>query len=96
MDISLRKATLNDLEDITNIAISVIPLQPSLLYLYPYFEEYPEDIYKYILGQHSDFINSPGVEAIVAEARLNNSTNFTTIAYATWDLLPFHNKCALR
>jgi hypothetical protein len=54
--VSIRMATMADVEAVVRIAIDVIPQEPQVLYQYPYTDEYPEDCYRCTVAEITGFI----------------------------------------
>ena len=54
----LRDADLDDVDDLTQIAIAVIPQEPAFQYLYPKADQYPEDVYRNTRIEIKQFIEN--------------------------------------
>jgi hypothetical protein len=90
--ISMRTATMADVEAIVRIAVDVIPQEPQVLYQYPYMDEYPEDCYRCTTAEITGFIEnaSPLLETLVMVAEAEDEASpsgKTIIAHTVWDLM---------
>ncbi|KAN0091697.1 hypothetical protein V8E51_017544 [Hyaloscypha variabilis] len=91
MNLHLRDATLDDLEDLTRIAIAVIPQEAVVRYLYPKMDEYPDDVYKYTRLEMEQFIQDKidkwKYKVMLCEKQnLNRKPHMETIAFSVWEI----------
>lgn len=91
VSLHLRNATLGDLEDLTQIAIAVIPQEPSVLYQYPKTDKYPEDVYKYTRLEMKqlieDKVDNWKYKVMLCETEsMDNKSTMETIAFSVWEV----------
>jgi hypothetical protein len=91
MKLHLRDATLDDLKDLTRIAIAVIPQEPVVRYLYPKMDEYPDNVYKYTRLEMEQFIQGKidkwRYKIMLCEKQnLNHKPRMETIAFCVWEV----------
>lgn len=90
--ITIRTATIADLDAIVKIAIDVIPQEPQVLYQYPYTDRFPEDCYRCTTEEIKEFLanKSPVSDILVMVAEIEDElspTGKTIIAHMVWDLM---------
>jgi len=91
----LRKATIDDLEDITTVAQEAFPDDPEWNYRFPYRDKYPEDNRKYTMIEYEEYIGQPekyGVFVVTTprvgydKTRRAAKTPDRPIAIGVWDI----------
>jgi hypothetical protein len=90
MDFTLRYATADDVEAITQIELATNPQMNVFKYLFPYSDEYPQDTYKYTRIGIQKFVDNSienwDYATVVAEAKLDSSPNTTIVAFTVWEV----------
>ena len=86
-------ATVNDLDDLTDIACAAFDADPAWNYQYPYRRQYPEDnrsrfrdIYKRILDSEHPEKSQYRVNVVTSRSNEGDSIG-KPVALAVWDLL---------
>jgi len=90
--VTIRTATIADVDAIVNIAVDVIPQEPQVLYQYPYTDKFPEDCYRCTTEEiKAFFVNGnpvTNIHVMVAEIEDDSSpSGKTIIAHTVWDLM---------
>jgi hypothetical protein len=90
--ITIRTATMADVDAIVKIAVDVIAQEPQVLYQYPYTDKYPEDCYRCTTEEITGFIEnaSPVSDILVMVAEVEDEkapSGKTIIAHTVWDLM---------
>ncbi|KIW04733.1 uncharacterized protein PV09_04464 [Verruconis gallopava] len=84
-DFSIRRATIHDLDDIVDIALAAMPLDPQWNWRFPHRDKFPEDERHFTLLKFKEFITSRDRWLVmVAETDINYVR--IPIAFAVWDL----------
>lgn len=89
--ITLRNATIDDVDAIVKIAVDVIPQEPQVLYQYPYTDQFPEDCYRCTTEEITGFIKneSPDSDVLAMVAEMEDErapSGKRIIAHTVWDL----------
>lgn len=86
--LTLRTATIDDLDDLADIACAAFPMDPQWVYRFPHRKEYPEDHwictrlrYKNMIGRDDTAIN-----VITIPTKKDEETIHRPIALAVWEL----------
>ncbi|PVH73046.1 hypothetical protein DL98DRAFT_659661 [Cadophora sp. DSE1049] len=87
---NIRKATIEDVENITQIELATNPQLPSFHYVYPYADKYPEDTYKWTRESSQKFIENTFVDwdylTLVAETKIEGQEGLTTVAFTSYEV----------
>ena len=89
MPLSLRAATMADLDDITKVAQAGFPDDPEWNYRFPYREEYPKDNWKWTRREYEEYLAQPDKYAVIlVTALVEKEGQFMqkTAAIAVWDM----------
>lgn len=82
--LTLRTATLDDLEDIATIAQKGFPDDPEFNYRFPHRFECPEDNRRWILQEYREYLDQPDKYAVIIVTADDNDDK--AIALSVWDL----------
>lgn len=92
--ISVRSATLNDLDTMTAIGLAALPDDPVWPYRYPFAAQFPEDHYKYSRIRYSEYlanVEAGAYAVMLAEAPSNENPDVKEIvAMSMWQLPGSH------
>ena len=97
--ITIRTATMADVDAIVQIAVDGIPQVPQVLYQYPCTDKFPEDCYRCTTEEIKNFIENknPLSDFLVMVAEIEDQpspSGKTVIAHTVWDLMAVRQKTA--
>ncbi|CVK99427.1 uncharacterized protein FMAN_02269 [Fusarium mangiferae] len=87
--LTLRRATIVDLDDITWIAVNGSPDDPGTDYRFPYRDKYPEDFWKWTRIEHEELFQRPDklvILVVTAPVLDDGEVIHQPISYGIWDL----------
>ncbi|EXM29992.1 hypothetical protein FoTM2_006569 [Fusarium oxysporum f. sp. vasinfectum] len=87
--LTLRHATIDDLDDITWIAVNGSPDDPGTDYRFPYRDKYPGDFWKWTRIEHEELFERPDKLVILVVTALvldNGEVVHQPVSYGVWDL----------
>jgi hypothetical protein len=95
--ITIRTATIADLDAIVKIAVDVIPQEPQVLYQYPYTDQFSDDCYRCTTEEIRAFFENGnlGSDTFVMVAEIEDElvpSGKTVIAHTVWDLMAVGRK----
>jgi len=82
--LTVRKATLADLDDITTVAQAGFPDDPEFNYRFPLRHEYPEDNRHWVRQEYREYLEQPDKYAVVVITAEDNDNR--PVALSVWDL----------
>ena len=89
-DFTLRTATKNDLDDMTQIHIDAFAEEALEHYMYPLRKEYPEDYRNWTRKEYESFLEQPKkfvVHILGAPCEASDgSANVKPVGFAVWDI----------
>ncbi|KAF5714752.1 hypothetical protein FGLOB1_3368 [Fusarium globosum] len=87
--LTLRRATIDDLDDITWIAVNGLPDDPGTDYRFPYRDKYPGDFWKWTRIEHEELFQRPDklvILVVTAPVLDDGEVMHQPISYGVWDL----------
>uniref|UniRef100_A0A0D2XXH6 N-acetyltransferase domain-containing protein n=1 Tax=Fusarium oxysporum (strain Fo5176) TaxID=660025 RepID=A0A0D2XXH6_FUSOF len=87
--LTLRRATIDDLDDITWICVNGSPDDPGTDYRFPYRDKYPEDFWKWTRIEHEELFERPDklvILVVTAPVLDNGEVVHQPVSYGVWDL----------
>jgi hypothetical protein len=84
---SLRRATIDDLDSIVDIALATMPLDPQWNWRFPYRGEYPEDERLFTRNKFEEFLITKNRWVVMVVETPNKDGVVIPIALAIWDLV---------
>ncbi|KAH7222290.1 hypothetical protein BKA60DRAFT_607486 [Fusarium oxysporum] len=87
--LTLRRATIDDLDDITWIAVNGSPDDPGTDYRFPYRDKYPGDFWKWTRIEHEELFERPDklvILVVTAPVLDNGEVVHQPVSYGVWDL----------
>ncbi|CCT63719.1 uncharacterized protein FFUJ_05126 [Fusarium fujikuroi IMI 58289] len=87
--LTLRRATIDDLDDITWVAVNGSPDDPGTDYRFPYRDKYPEDFWKWTRIEHEELFQRPDklvILVVTAPVLDDGEVTHQPISYGVWDL----------
>ncbi|KAK4145294.1 acyl-CoA N-acyltransferase [Dichotomopilus funicola] len=82
--LTLRKATLADLDDLTTVAQAGFPDDPEFDYRFPFRHEFPEDNRYWVHQEYREYLEQPDKYAVVVITAEDNDNR--PVALSVWDL----------
>ncbi len=82
--LTLRAASLDDLEDLTTVAQAAWPDDPQFDYRFPYRDEYPQDNRKWVRQEYREYLEQPDKYAVLVVTARDNHDR--AVALAVWDI----------
>ncbi|RYP73977.1 hypothetical protein DL771_003288 [Monosporascus sp. 5C6A] len=82
--LTLRRATLGDLDDVLTVALEGLSGDPKFDYRFPYREEYPEDHRKWLRQEYKEFLEQPEKYALMIMTASDNDDK--PVSFAIWDI----------
>ncbi|ORY67026.1 uncharacterized protein BCR38DRAFT_364158 [Pseudomassariella vexata] len=82
--LSLRPATMDDLDDITSVAQQGFPDDPEFDYRFPYRHEYPEDHREWVRQEYLEYLKQPEKYAVTIITSADNQHK--TVSLSVWDI----------
>lgn len=82
----LRRATLDDLDTITDLMVSTMPMDPLWDYQFPYRREFPQDHWQYIRAMIREFFHK---DHFVVKIVIDEDTDVQprkVVAVAVWGI----------
>lgn len=85
---ALRKATVDDLDDLADIACAAFPMDPQWDYRFPRRKEFPEDNWNYTRLAYKNLLETSGniINVITVQTEKDGETVHRSIALAVWEL----------
>ena len=85
---ALRKATIDDLDDLTDIACAAFPMDPQWDYRFPHRKDFPQDHWNHTRMTYKNLLETSGniVNLITVQTEKDGETVHRSIALAVWDL----------
>lgn len=86
--LTLRQATADDIDDLTDLSCAALPLDPQWDYRFPRRKEYPEDNWKCTRSTYQTFMETPGylINIITIPAEKDGGLVQRAVALAVWVL----------
>ncbi|RGP65320.1 acyl-n-acyltransferase [Fusarium sporotrichioides] len=87
---NLRRATVNDLDDITWIVTNSLPDDPGTDYRFPYRDKYPGDFWKWTREEYAEYFERPDkfyVIVVTATVEDEGEERQQPISVGVWDLI---------
>ena len=88
-ELSLRLATEEDLDDITQVALEGLADDPELDYWFPRRHDFPADYWKWQRQEFKEYLEQPEKYAVVcvtAPAAPDRKTSGQAVSFAVWDM----------
>ncbi|KAI1070168.1 hypothetical protein LB507_007962 [Fusarium sp. FIESC RH6] len=88
--LTLRRATINDLDDITWIVTNSLPDDPGTDYRFPYRDKYSEDFWKWTKEEHAEYFERPDkfyMMVVTALVEDDGEVVQQPVAVGVWDLI---------
>jgi hypothetical protein len=82
--LTVRKATLADLDAITTVAQEGFPDDPEFDYRFPYRHQYPEDNRRWVREEYREYLEQPEKYAVVVVTAKDNDDK--PVALSVWDM----------
>ncbi|KAI2602325.1 acyl-CoA N-acyltransferase [Hypoxylon sp. NC1633] len=82
--LTLRTATLDDLEDIATVALEGFPDDPEFDYRFPYRFERPDDNRRWIVQEYREYLEQPDKYAVIVVTASDNDDK--AVALSVWDI----------
>jgi hypothetical protein len=82
--LTVRKATLADLDDITTVAQQGFPDGPEFDYRFPYRHKYPDDNRRWVREEYREYLEQPEKHAVVVVTAEDNDDK--PVALSVWDV----------
>lgn len=82
--LTVREASLADLDDIATVAQDGFPDDPEFNYRFPYRCQYPDDNRHWIREEYREYLEQPNKYAVVVVTAADN--NDRPVALSVWDL----------
>lgn len=85
---ALRKATVDDLDDLTDIACAAFPMDSQWDYRFPRRKEFPKDHWNHTRMTYKNLLETSGniVNLVTVRAEKDGETVHRSIALAVWEL----------
>lgn len=85
---ALRKATVDDLDDLADIACAAVPMDPQWDYRFPHRKEFPKDNWNATRLMYKTFMETSGniINVITVPTEKDGKTVHRPIALAAWEL----------
>lgn len=85
---ALRKATIDDLDDLTNIACAAFPMDPQWNYRFPHRKEFEKDHWNHTRTTYKNLLATSGniVNLITVQSEKDGETVHRSVALAVWEL----------
>lgn len=86
--LSLRTATIDDLDDVIDLACATFPMDPQWDYRFPHRKEFPEDHWKCTRLAYQNLMETPGnvMNIITIPTKKDGKIVDRPIAVAVWEL----------
>lgn len=88
--LTLRQATIDDLDDITWIVTNSLPDDPGTDYRFPYRDKHPEDFWKWTKEEYAEYFERPDkfyVMVVTAPVEDDGEIIHQPVAIGVWDLI---------
>ena len=88
--LTLRRATIDDLDDITWIVTNSLPDDPGTDYRFPYRDKYPEDFQKWTKEEYAEYFERPDkfyVMIVTAPVEDKGELFQQPVAVGVWDVI---------
>lgn len=82
--LNLRFATMNDIEDITDVAQQGFPDDPEFNYRFPFRHDYPEDNRTWVRKEYKEYLEQPKKYDVVIITADDNGDK--AVALSVWDI----------
>lgn len=85
---ALRKATVDDLDDLADIACAAMPMDPQWDYRFPRRKEFPEDNWNHTRLAYKNLLETPGniINVVTVQSEKDGEMVHRSIAMAVWEL----------
>ena len=81
--LTLRRATMEDLDDVLEVVHGALSLDPKFNYRMPYRDQYPEDNHKWLRLEYTEYLAQPEKYALMMMTA--SDYNDKPIAICIWD-----------
>ncbi|KAL4722077.1 hypothetical protein ACLX1H_010847 [Fusarium chlamydosporum] len=88
--LTIRRATIDDLNDITWIVANSLPDDPATDYRFPYRDKYPDDFWKWSKEEYAEYFERPDkfyVMVVTAPVEDDGEIILQPVSVGVWDLI---------
>ncbi|QDS69341.1 hypothetical protein FKW77_003640 [Venturia effusa] len=94
----VRSASVTDLENMLDIGLSAMPMDPQWNWRFPYRLQFPEDTRRFTRQKYREFLEDKTGrwQVMVADIKLENDKAPVTVAMAIWDMGSINRRASQR